>query len=87
LIVFVNSLKPDWGLKTARKKVQAFGTYAGLGIQLGGSVLVFFFLGYYLDGYLGTLPLFTILGTFIGAGAAIYSIYKKVFPDDQDKKG
>ncbi len=50
-------------------------------------MLVFFFLGYYLDGYLGTLPLFTILGTFIGAGAAIYSIYKKVFPDDQDKKG
>jgi F0F1-type ATP synthase assembly protein I len=49
-------------------------------------VVLFCFLGYYLDNWLGSLPLFTILGTFLGAGAAMYSIYRRVFPE-KDKKG
>ena len=77
---------PGMGEETIKKKVRSFGEYTGLGIQLGVTVVIFCFLGYYLDRYLGTLPLFTILGTFIGASTAIYSIYRKVFPD-KDNKG
>jgi len=47
---------------------------------LGATVVVFCYLGYLLDNYLGSLPLFTLLGTFIGAGGAFYSIYRKVIP-------
>jgi F0F1-type ATP synthase assembly protein I len=77
---------PGTGDEAIKDKIRAFGTFAGLGIQLGATVVVFFFLGYYLDRYSGTLPLFTILGTFIGAGAAFYSIYRRVFPD-KDNRG
>ena len=83
-VVFVEST-PGTGDETVRKKVRAVGDYAGLGIQLGATVVVFFFLGYYLDRYFGTLPLFTILGTFVGAGATFYSIYRRVFPGKKDE--
>jgi F0F1-type ATP synthase assembly protein I len=65
---------------TIRDRIKDLGSYAGFGVQLGATVVVFFFLGYYLDRYLGTLPLFALLGTFIGAGASFYSIYRKLFP-------
>ncbi len=74
------------GDETIKKGVRAYGAYAGLGIQLGATMVAFCFLGYYLDGRLGTLPLLTILGTFIGAGAAFYSIYRKVFPGEREKE-
>ena len=77
---------PGMGDKTVREKLRAVGAYTGLGIQLGATVVVFFFIGYYLDRHLGTIPLFTLLGTFVGAGGAFYSIYRKLFPDRNDKK-
>ena len=35
-------------------------------------------LGYWLDTRLGTLPWLTLVMVFLGAGAAFYSIYRKV---------
>lgn len=74
------------GDKTVKDKVRAIGAYAGFGIQLGVTIVAFCFLGYYLDGRLGTLPILTILGTFIGAGGAFYSIYRKLVPRENKKK-
>ena len=56
------------------------GQYAGLGMQLAASAALFAFLGVWLDRKLGTAPWLTILFVFVGAGAGIYSIYRKVFP-------
>ena len=47
-----------WGNVTA---------YTHLGMTLAVSVLAGFFLGYWLDGKLGTEPLLAIIGAFIGA--------------------
>ena len=60
------------------------GQYAGLGLQFAVAIMVGLYLGNWLDGRLGTGPLFLVLGVFLGAGAAFYSIYKKVMGDTRD---
>jgi F0F1-type ATP synthase assembly protein I len=44
-----------------------FGPFLTSGLQLAISVVVFFFIGYWLDGKLGTSPWCTIGGASIGA--------------------
>jgi ATP synthase protein I len=53
-------------------------TYAGLGFQFVGAILLFLYLGRWLDGKLGTTPWLLIVGVFVGAGAAFYSLYRKL---------
>lgn len=60
------------------------GRYAGLGLQLALSIGLFLWLGYLADGRLGTMPLFTILGAFLGAGAGFYSLYRQVVLGTRD---
>lgn len=59
--------------------------YAGLGLQLAASIGFFLWLGYLADGRLGTMPLFTILGAFLGAGAGFYSLYRQVVLGARDE--
>jgi len=54
------------------------GDFAGLGIQFAAAIIVFLFVGQWLDNRLGTNGLFTIAGVFVGASAAFYSMYRKV---------
>jgi ATP synthase protein I len=52
--------------------------YAGLGLTLVASTGLFLFLGWWLDGKLGSVPLFTIVGAFVGAGAGFYHMYRRL---------
>jgi F0F1-type ATP synthase assembly protein I len=52
--------------------------FAGLGMQFAVAIVVFLFAGQWLDNRLGTKGLFTIAGVFLGAGAAFYSMYRKI---------
>ncbi len=52
--------------------------YAGLGVQLAASILVFVFLGQWLDRRAGTAPLFTILGAFLGFGGTMYALIRSL---------
>ena len=54
------------------------GEYAGLGLQFAVSILLFLYLGQWIDGRLGTEPWFMIAGVFTGAGASFYSMYRKL---------
>jgi ATP synthase protein I len=54
--------------------------FAGLGLQLGMSIALFAFLGWWLDERLGTSPWLLLLLVFLGAAAGFYSIYRRVFP-------
>ena len=54
--------------------------HMGLGLQFAVSVGVFTGLGVWLDGRVGTLPLFTILGVLIGATGATISLIRQVPP-------
>jgi len=52
--------------------------FAGVGIQFAVAIVVFLFAGQWLDDRLGTNGLFTIVGVFVGGGAAFYNMYRKV---------
>lgn len=59
------------------------GKYMGLGFQFGGSILLFLWIGSWLDKRFGTNGLFVLLGVFIGAGAAFYSMYRSLMADQR----
>ena len=52
--------------------------FAGVGVQFAVAIIVFLFAGQWLDDRLGTNGLFTIVGVFVGGGAAFYNMYRKI---------
>lgn len=52
--------------------------FAGVGIQFAVAILAFLFAGQWLDNRIGTRGVFTIIGVFVGAGAAFYNMYRKI---------
>ena len=56
----------------------SLGEYAGVGLQLALTIVVFMFAGMWLDRRLGTSPWLLILFVFGGAAAGFYSIYRKL---------
>jgi F0F1-type ATP synthase assembly protein I len=53
--------------------------YLDLGFRLALMVLLGLYGGYKLDRRLGVLPLFTIIGSLLGMGGGMYSIYRTVY--------
>jgi F0F1-type ATP synthase assembly protein I len=63
--------------------------YSGLGVQLSVTILVFLFIGIWLDRWLNTKFIFTLIFTFIGFGGGFYSFYltiKKLNDEEKKKK-
>jgi len=56
------------------------GRYLNLGMQLAIGVALGFAFGYWLDVKLNTIPLFTLIGLFVGAAAGFLNIYRAVYP-------
>ncbi len=50
--------------------------FSTLGIEFGTTILVFVFLGLFLDKKFNTLPLFTLILMFFGFGSAVYLLYR-----------
>ena len=65
------------------------GQFTGYGLTFALSTLLFLLGGWWLDGKLGTMPLFLILGAFVGAGAGFYSLYYHLViePRERDEDG
>jgi F0F1-type ATP synthase assembly protein I len=59
----------------------AAGKYVGLGFQMMLSILLFLWIGQWVDRWAGTKGLFMLLGVFVGAGASFYSMYKSLMAD------
>lgn len=57
--------------------------FMGLGLQFVLSLLLFLYLGQWVDRKLGTSPWFMILGVFTGATAAFYSMYRKLKAEER----
>ncbi|MGH7574403.1 MAG: AtpZ/AtpI family protein [Longimicrobiales bacterium] len=49
--------------------------YLGVGLTWALSTLLFLLLGRAADGWLGSEPILTLIGTFVGAGAGFYYMY------------
>jgi hypothetical protein len=56
--------------------------YAGLGVQLAVSLLVFVWLGQWLDRQLGTGGLLTVVFAFIGFGGTMYWLIRSLSRKD-----
>jgi F0F1-type ATP synthase assembly protein I len=61
-----------------KRVVREVGRFTGFGLAWALSVLFFLLIGYWLDGRLGTLPWFTILGAFVGAAGGFVSLYRGI---------
>jgi F0F1-type ATP synthase assembly protein I len=66
----------DWRAKPG--PAAEAGRYLGHGLTWVLSTLLFLYVGWRVDGWLGTVPLFTILGAFVGAGAGFYNLYRQL---------
>jgi F0F1-type ATP synthase assembly protein I len=64
--------------------------FAGAGIQFAVALVLFIFLGSWLDKRFGTGPLFVLLGVVVGGGGSFYSFYRKVVAaqklDDEERR-
>jgi F0F1-type ATP synthase assembly protein I len=58
--------------------------FAGIGLQFAVSIVLFVFAGQWLDKRLGSGPVFLIVGAFVGAGGAFYSMYRKLMASQRD---
>ena len=68
--------------------MQELGRYAGLGLQFAVVIAAFTFGGHWLDGRLGTSPLFLLVGVGLAATGGTISIVRRVPPAQggQDKQ-
>jgi ATP synthase protein I len=70
---------------TGRPAVEG-AEFLGAGIQFAASILVFLFVGRWLDGRLGTEPWLLLLGVMVGASAGFYSLYRQLVIAPQKKE-
>ena len=70
------------GPSTPSRKPSRYNSYlrySGLGLQLLITIGVSGWLGYLLDGYIGTkYPLFMLLFGFLGFGGSLYQLYRSI---------
>ena len=52
--------------------------YAGLGVQLAVSLVVFVFIGRWADQKLGTGGILTVVAAFVGFGGTMYSLIRSL---------
>ena len=61
--------------------------FAGSGVQFVVAILLFLYLGKWLDSKLGTAPWLLMLGVFVGAGAGFYSFYRRIMAASKRNDG
>ena len=62
------------------------GPYLGLGTQLAATIVLMFFLGYWLDGEFDTRPALTIIFSLLGGFAGIYNVIRIVLQMNEKSK-
>lgn len=63
------------------RAARSFAKYGGVGLQFAASILLFLYAGQWVDRRLGTKPWGLLVGVFVGAGAAFYSMYRRLMAD------
>ncbi|MBA3353291.1 MAG: AtpZ/AtpI family protein [Blastocatellia bacterium] len=70
--------KPDPKSENPANQELNASSFAGVGLQFAVSIVLFLFLGQWIDRKLGSSPVFLLAGVFIGGGAAFYSMYRRL---------
>jgi ATP synthase protein I len=69
------------GSADADRQARAGWKYAGIGLQFAGSILLFLYVGRWVDDRFGSEPWGLVVGVFVGAGASFYSMYRRLMAD------
>lgn len=70
--------QPPRGTGPTKPEPTDAGEYAAVGLQFAAGILLFTFLGSWLDGRLGTAPWLLMIGVFAGFGLSLLWIYRKL---------
>lgn len=64
------------------------GEVLGGGLQFAGAIVLFLFLGRWLDGLFGTEPWLLLLGVMVGAVGGFYSLYRQlvIAPRERERR-
>ena len=73
----------ELGAASGDQRGPSAATYAGLGLQLLVSILLFLYLGQWLDRRFGTDGILTVIGVLFGAGVAIFGVYRRLVADQR----
>ncbi len=73
-------------LENLSESYRKLAPYLNIGTFWAASVLIFTWLGWYLDRKWNTHPWFTIIGAFIGIGAGFYNFFKVVLKENEKNK-
>jgi F0F1-type ATP synthase assembly protein I len=68
------------------RRARTIGPFLTLGLQLALSVVVFFFVGRWLDGLWGTAPWFMLAGLMIGIAGGFLQFFRSVAALDRQEK-
>lgn len=60
--------------------------YVSHGMTFAGGIILFMAAGFWIDRWLGLLPLFTIVGTLGGATLSFLNVYRKLQADEAEHK-
>lgn len=63
-------------MSSQEKKLGDAGQFLTLGLQLAIAVVVFFFIGRWLDGEFETTPLFTLIGAGLGIAGGLVKFFR-----------
>lgn len=69
-----------------RSSASQAGEFMGVGLQFAGAILIFVFLGMWLDGRLGTEPWLLIAGVFVGGGVGFWAMYRRMVIDPRERE-
>ncbi len=76
--------------KSFHRVLRAFTVASSMAIQFAACIVLGIMGGLYLDEFLGTFPLFLILGLLSGVGAGVMVIYRTVtwlYPPNNNSRG
>jgi ATP synthase protein I len=62
-------------------------SFAGAGAQFVLAILLFLYIGKWLDSKLGTSPWLLMIGVFVGAAAGFYSFYRRIMSSSRKRNG
>jgi F0F1-type ATP synthase assembly protein I len=71
-------------VSTPRRSLVHVYRYSGLGCAFAAGVMLFMAGGWFLDRWLGVLPLFTVIGALVGATLSTVSIYRRLHAGMED---
>jgi ATP synthase protein I len=69
---------PPDPLRRDNPDLRAGAQFLGLGIQFAGAIILFLYVGQYIDRRLGTDPWGLYIGVFTGFAAGFFSMYRTV---------